>query len=854
LTPIFLEGLGGVDDLILDGEIVAWSKRLGGFEKYGHNKTVAIAQAEVAAGVVRRREGGKEGVREGGEEDRNLMYVVFDCLHVGGQGSQEAFARAGVPKCEAGAVSGMPLSDRRALLQAVISSLPRRLEIVAHREVPLSLSTRDVGRKGQEGGVEEDRLEALSAYYDHAVENGWEGLMLKRLDSRYSSQGGENGEKISREKGGWVKLKPDYAEVTDEMDLVLLGGYYKDGARWRGYPSRFLLGVWAEGREGKEGGKEGGGTWEGMRFHTFARVATGLNTWEREELQNLLKAHWIEGGPGKEFPPWIMPWKTATIDIPALWLDVRHAPMVVMSVKGAEMVPSRSYSVEWTLRFPRITRLRPDKALAGVMTVQELQALRERPGGLWRRQDGHAAKGGEKRGRVQGKEGERKRRARWVPLSAYATHGGMVEAEVKGSLFAGMKICLYGSEFTTRLPNARALVGLEEGGKEGGKEGVRKSGKEGWFSLEELHRVILEQGGQASTNLMEVEKDLWGGGEGGEEEAGGVEGGRGGGPPVTSEGNRHPDPSFISPIYGMDIQRSSSPGISKSPPQPQRYEQDVMLVPAGRPCLRTQAAMREARIDILVVDWLVECLGAGRRIEPRYEHYVGMARGTRRRMEGLVDRFGDPWIPGEGIRLEEVFARMPSLPPSRGPSLSGAWRCHVREGAWGDDEGAILRGVMPFYSPRQIIYADRYADCGRVLPPVGEEDDEEATDDKEVGTREAKGGKRPALPFTTLDAAVILLRLHGAKISSSLHANVTHVLVDREERRRYSLILARKRELRRGPHYACEKWVVDVEWVKASLKAGRLLDLQEGGVEECEEGYQRYVVSDQELKEGAGME
>ncbi|EKU22101.1 oxidoreductase domain protein, partial [Nannochloropsis gaditana CCMP526] len=378
-----------------------------------------------------------------------------------------------------------------------------------------------------------------------------------------------------------------------------------------------------------------------MRFHTFARVATGLNTWEREELQNLLKAHWIEGGPGREFPPWIMPWKTATVDIPALWLDVRHAPMVVMSVKGAEMVPSRSYSVEWTLRFPRITRLRPDKALAGVMTVQELQALRERPGGLWGRQDGHAAKGGEKRGRGQGKEGGRKRRARWVPVSAYANPGGMVEAEVKGSLFAGMKICLYGSKFTTRLPNARAIVGLEEGGKEGGKEGVRESGKEGvresgkegWFSLEELHRVIVEQGGQASTNLMEIEKGPWDGGEGGEEEAGGVEGGRGGDPAVTSEGNRHPNPPFVSPVYGMDIQRSPSPGISKSPPQPRRYEQDVLLVPAGRPCLRTQAAMREARIDILVVDWMVECLGAGRRIEPRYEHYVGMARGTRRRME-----------------------------------------------------------------------------------------------------------------------------------------------------------------------------------------------------------------------------
>ena len=39
----------------------------------------------------------------------------------------------------------------------------------------------------------------------------------------------------SRQVGGWVKLKPDYGDnPIEEMDLVLIGGYYREGAVWSG--------------------------------------------------------------------------------------------------------------------------------------------------------------------------------------------------------------------------------------------------------------------------------------------------------------------------------------------------------------------------------------------------------------------------------------------------------------------------------------------------------------------------------------------------------------------------------------------------------------------------------------------
>ena len=49
----------------------------------------------------------------------------------------------------------------------------------------------------------------------------------------------------------WAKLKPDYIEgMADNLDLIILGGYYGKGTRRAGGISHFLLGV-AEKTEGE---------------------------------------------------------------------------------------------------------------------------------------------------------------------------------------------------------------------------------------------------------------------------------------------------------------------------------------------------------------------------------------------------------------------------------------------------------------------------------------------------------------------------------------------------------------------------------------------------------------------------
>ena len=60
--------------------------------------------------------------------------------------------------------------------------------------------------------------------------------MLKDRESSYHF-----GEKSRKQ--GWVKIKPEYANMTEDIDLIVLGGYYGEGQRRSGMLSHFVLGV-----------------------------------------------------------------------------------------------------------------------------------------------------------------------------------------------------------------------------------------------------------------------------------------------------------------------------------------------------------------------------------------------------------------------------------------------------------------------------------------------------------------------------------------------------------------------------------------------------------------------------------
>ena len=102
------------------------------------------------------------------------------------------------------------------------------------------------------------------------------------------------------------------------------------------------------------------------------------------------------------------------------------------------------------------------------------------------------------------------------------------------------------------------------------------------------------------------------------------------------------------------------------------------------------------------------------------------------------------------------------------------------------------------------IYLDRFADLG---PTIQNEDD----------------ASRKLLPVTRINHLESAVRLHGGRVSDSLHMGVTHVVVDRRDTERFSLLAMRLKQLRRLPARQVEKRVVGSEWVEACLEAGALI-------------------------------
>lgn len=149
--------------------------------KFGSNRTIALGGANVLG------------------ETRQLCYVAFDILMLGTDVLIEK-----------------PLEDRRPLLHSIVNQTPHEFEVVKCRtDITTSAAL----------------LDALM----ESVSKGLEGLIVKNATTPYV---------LADRSDKWVKIKPDYIDgLRDNMDLVLLGGYYGEGTRRAGNVSHFLLGV-----------------------------------------------------------------------------------------------------------------------------------------------------------------------------------------------------------------------------------------------------------------------------------------------------------------------------------------------------------------------------------------------------------------------------------------------------------------------------------------------------------------------------------------------------------------------------------------------------------------------------------
>ncbi len=165
-------------------------------------------------------------------------------------------------------------------------------------------------------------LKEIEQTYKAALDAGHEGIMIKVPGSPYSpGQRGKN----------WIKIKPE----VDTLDLAVIGAEWGEGKRAHVFGS-FLMAC-------QDAGK----------LIPLSRVATGLSDEQLAEIYELLKDKVIRKS-GKE---------------------VTFEPGLVFEVGYSELQVSPTYEAGFALRFPRVIRIRDDK---GIADIETLESIRER--------------------------------------------------------------------------------------------------------------------------------------------------------------------------------------------------------------------------------------------------------------------------------------------------------------------------------------------------------------------------------------------------------------------------------------------------------------------------------------------
>jgi len=246
-----------------------------------------------------------------------LVLFAFDLLYLNGRDITEK-----------------PYKERRKLLEAIIK-----------KDLPRGKVGRKVVRLAEERVLH--KAEEIKKFFEEAVSEGLEGLMLKKLDSGYIAGG----------RGfHWIKFKRSQnGELTDTVDCVLLGVYGGRGKRTEFGVGGLLVGVYDEKND---------------QFVTISRVGTGLTDEEFRKVNEIAKKGRVAHKPARV---------NSKIE-PSYWVE----PKEVLEIYADEITKSPIHTagevdgVGYALRFPRLVKFREaDKRPEDATTVDEVRKLYE---------------------------------------------------------------------------------------------------------------------------------------------------------------------------------------------------------------------------------------------------------------------------------------------------------------------------------------------------------------------------------------------------------------------------------------------------------------------------------------------
>ncbi|MGA7542574.1 MAG: ATP-dependent DNA ligase [Nitrososphaeraceae archaeon] len=323
-----------VSETILEGEVVAVDSETGAYLPFQL--------------LMRRRR--KHGISEA-MESYPVVINFFDVIYLDGAET-----------------TSMPLSERRALLEKIVSGRDvGRKNSQSEPKWGNSDPTIKKVKKGNEGTnsgstggntgiigynqrmklvpqiVVEDPTQ-VEKFMAAAIENGCEGLMIKHPESTYRAGAREY---------AWVKLKREYqSELADTLDLVIVGALFGRGRRVGKYGA-LLLAAYDVNAD---------------LFRSTTKVGTGFTD---KSLAQFFR----------DLEKYVLSHRHPRVDT-GMKMDVWFEPKIVIEVIASEITLSPSHTAGinslkegfgLALRFPKFTgKIRDDKKPEDATAVEEL--------------------------------------------------------------------------------------------------------------------------------------------------------------------------------------------------------------------------------------------------------------------------------------------------------------------------------------------------------------------------------------------------------------------------------------------------------------------------------------------------
>ena len=297
--------------LIFDGEILGWNFEAGEEDERGR----ALPFAVLGERIGRKRVSNEVRARV------PVVFMAFDLMCEGGE-----------------LILDRPLRERRNRLEAVVERISVQTVSPLRVDEQANAAQSSLFGSGMEAEAAVPRLllsptrmaesaEDIDRAYAAARARSNEGVMIKAADSAYLP---------GRRGLAWLKLKRELAT----LDVVVTGAEYGHGKR-AGLLSDYTFAV-----RGPNYSSTG-------ELLNVGKAYSGVTDAEIAELTEFFKQHTIE--------------------------DFGHfrtvEPLIVMEVAFNNIMRSDRHASGFALRFPRILRLRPDKPVAEIDTVERVEEI-----------------------------------------------------------------------------------------------------------------------------------------------------------------------------------------------------------------------------------------------------------------------------------------------------------------------------------------------------------------------------------------------------------------------------------------------------------------------------------------------